>query len=75
MPNTPDHHLVADKEQDYKTKMKNSYGSRLNAHELPKLSTDNPVYILDLDRPDTVTQIKPGRSHIIITGNGMARRN
>ena len=74
-PYTPDHDLIAGKEHLYKTKMKQSYDNRHNAKELPTLNRDDPVYVRDLDRPGTITENLPGRSHIVTTDTGTVRRN
>lgn len=74
-PYTPDHGLIAGKEHQYKENMKCAYDNRHNVKELPTLNRDDPVYVRDLDRPGTVTENLPGRSHIITTDTGTVRRN
>ena len=75
LPRIPDHDLIAAKEHKYKAKMKQSYDNRYKTKELPELEAGDSVYIRDLDKPGTVTENLPSRSHVIQTDTGTIRRN
>lgn len=75
IPHTPDHDVITIKEHEYKAKAKHSYDNCQTVKELLELKMGDPLYVRDLNRPSTVTENLPGRSHIIGNSIRTIRRN
>lgn len=55
--------------------MKLAYDNCHNIRQLPDIDRGDPIYIRELDKPGTVWENLPGRSHLVTTNADIVRRN